>query len=95
MIGRNRRDIIERLDTSGIVLDELRSQNVISTELYTKVLSAKTDADKNTVLLDYMLKCSQKTLDTFIGILHDHNQPYLAELFGVTGTFIYFYYTPM
>ena len=85
MIAGNRAEIVERLDTSGILLEELRSQNVISMELYTKVLSAKTDADKNTILLDYMLKCSQSTLNAFIEIIQEQNQPHIAELFKVTG----------
>ena len=85
MIERNRAEIIESLDTSGILLEELRSQNVISIELYTKVLSAKTDADKNTILLDYLLKCSQNTLNAFIEIIQVQNQPHIAGLFKIPG----------
>ena len=85
MIERNRAEIIERLDTSGILLEELRSQNVISIELYTKVISAKTDSDKNTILLDYLLKCSQNTLNAFIEIIQEQNQPHIAELFIIPG----------
>ena len=58
---------------------------MISIELYTKVLSAKTDADKNTILLDYILKCSQNTLNAFIEIIQEQNQPHIAELFKIPG----------
>ena len=91
MIARNRAEIVERLDTSGILLEELRCQNIISIEVYSKVLSAKTDADKNTILLDYMLKFSQNTLSAFIDIIQEQNQPHIAELFKIPGKIIELY----
>ena len=85
VITRNRAKIIEKLDTSGIFLDALREKKIVSTEFNSKLLSVRTDADRNTQLLDYMMKRSQRKLNDFIEVLQKENQKHVSELFRIKG----------
>ena len=85
VITRNRAKIIEKLDTSGIFLDALVEKKIVSAEFNSKLLSIRTDADRNTMLLDYMMKCSQRKLNAFIEVLEELNQRHVAELFRIKG----------
>ena len=69
------------MDTSGIFLDALVEKKIVSAEFNSKLLSTRTDADRNTLLLDYMMKRSQRKLNAFIEVLQKENQTHVSELF--------------
>ena len=85
VITRYRAKIIEKLDTSGIFLDALIEKKIVSAEFNSKLLSIRTDADRNTLLLDYMMKCSQRKLNDFIEVLQKENQTHVSLLFRIKG----------
>ena len=85
VITRNRAKIIEKLDTSGIFLDALVETKIVSAEFNSELLSIRTDADRNTLLLDYMMKRSQRKLNDFIEVLQKENQTHVSELFRTKG----------
>ena len=84
-ITRNRASIIENLDSSGIFLDMLIEKNIISSQLYKQLQSCETDIERNSQLLDFILKCSEKKLNEFIKVVQEQNQTHLVQLFVTTG----------
>ena len=74
-----------------MLLSILMSKNIISDEIYSKIHSKQVDIERNSLLLDHILKGSQQALDMFIDVLKDQNQCHVANFFRIPGENIKFY----
>ena len=84
-IAQNRADIIDELDTSGLFMDALLERKVVTPEIYKRHDAATTDTCRNRLVLDFLMKGSQKHLDEFIKILEEQGQSHIVPLFLVQG----------
>ena len=81
-IQGNRSDIISNLELDDDrLISELQSNDIISGGLAEKIRKLTLDDEKNTQLLNFMLKQSKGTLDSFIDVLKNNRQPHVARLF--------------
>ena len=85
-IEQNRAVIIENLNLDDVYLiSDLQSQDVISSNM-ARIIQRTTDhAEKNTILLNYILKQSKACLERFQDVLRKHRQGHVAQLFDEPG----------
>ena len=85
-IEQNRAAIIENLCLDdGYLISHLQSQEIISSNMARIIQGTSDDAEKNTKLLNYILKQSKACLENFQDILRNHRQGHVAQLFDEPG----------
>ena len=78
--------IIENLSLADVYLiSDLQSQDVISSNMARNIQGTLDDAEKNTKLLDYIIKQSKDCLNSFQDILRKRRQGHVAQLFDEPG----------
>ena len=85
-IEQNRAVIIGNLNLDDVYLiSDLQSQDVISSNMARNIQKTTDDVEKNTKLLNYILKQSKASLERFRDILIKHRQGHVAQLFDEPG----------
>ena len=87
-IEQRRHAIITILETNYDLLDELISKGIISQHTKQLVREENTDLERNTVLLDIILKSSKGRLNQFISCLEEQ-QSHVASLFKCPGKILF------
>ena len=85
-IEQNRAVIIENLCLDDVYfISDLQSQEIISSNMVGIIQGIPDDAEKNTKLLNYILKQFKACLENFQDILRNHRQGHVAQLFDEPG----------
>ena len=72
-------------------MSELQAREIITTNMANRL--QKMDDEKNTHLLNFMLKQSKYRLESFLDVLRRFNQAHVAKLFELPGKIKMLFFT--